>query len=128
MRPLLLSLALICAVISPAAAQGRDGRFETGWVEFGRSSYPRADYSQFGPAPLYYPRNAYAITVLPGPQVYEYQNGTRVWYGTVLAPAPVLAPSLQLGAARLAPPSPGPRLYVTPNGTRVWYGSAPFEN
>lgn len=128
MKPLLLSLVLICAAMSSAAAQTRDGRFETGWVEFGRSSYPRADYSQSGPVPLHYPRNAYAVTVVPGPQVYEYPNGTRVWYGTVLAPAPVLAPSLQLGPASLAPASPGPRLYVTPNGTRVWYGSAPFGN
>jgi hypothetical protein len=69
--------------------------------------------------------NAYAPYAATGAHTYRYNNGVRVWYGSVPAYAPVLANASIIapaGPAITATASPGPRLYVHPNGVRVWYG------
>lgn len=118
MRILLCLLVLMAS--SPAVARTR----HAGWLEIGRPDYPRPDYSSAGPRPLYFAPNSYATFVAPGLHTYTYPNGTRVWYGSVPAFAPVLTttPVLSQGPAVAAPASPGPRVYRYPNGVRVWYG------
>lgn len=118
MRLILCLLALMVSV--PAAAQARG----EAWSNAGRADYARPDYGSSGPAPAYYAPGAYVMYMAPGPHSYRYQNGVRVWYGSVPAFAPVLTTTavVQQQPALAMPPSPGPRVYRAANGVRIWYG------
>ena len=98
----LLSLILVAATLAPITGAAhepkrRDGGAATaapvtpGWTEFGYATYPRPDYGPQGFIPGYAPP-VYAPGPSPGPRVYVYPHGTRVWYGPgspTVTPAPV---------------------------------------
>lgn len=117
-------LAALAMLSSPADAQ-TPRHDDARWVEVGRANYSRPGYGPSGPAPVYFAPGAYVAYAPPGPHIYEYPSGVRVWYGSVPAFAPVLtsAPLVAQGAPVAAPRSPGPRVLVYANGARVWYGA-----
>lgn len=85
-----LKMILLCAAVAlPAVAVAHD-RMPRGsagrWVEYGYSSYPRGDYLPAYRGDLGY-SGYYSPYRTPGPRVYVYPHGTRVWYGPSVAPS-----------------------------------------
>lgn len=82
-----LKIILLCAAVAlPAVASAHDRMPRGGagrWVEYGHSTYPRWDYP---PPTAAYGYADYAPYWTPGPRVYVYPHGTRVWYGPSIAP------------------------------------------
>ena len=52
-----------------------------GWVDMGSSNYARFDYPYAGGVWGPYVPGPYIDTPTPGPRVYQYANGMRIWYG-----------------------------------------------
>lgn len=88
-----VSLVLLAATLAPAAAAHEPSRrlpaarsavqaqpAPAGWADFGYATYPRPDFGAYGFVPGYAPPT-YAPGPTPGPRVYVYPHGTRVWYG-----------------------------------------------
>jgi hypothetical protein len=84
-----LKMIVLCAAVAlPAVASAHD-RMPRGaagrWVEYGYSTYPRGDYPPAYRAGAGY-SGYYAPYWTPGPRVYVYPHGSRVWYGPSAAP------------------------------------------
>lgn len=87
-----LKIILLCAAVAlPAGAVAHD-RMPRGlaerWVEYGYGTYPRGDYLPAYRGGAGYPGySGYSGPYwTPGPRVYVYPHGTRVWYGPGVAP------------------------------------------
>jgi hypothetical protein len=77
----MLAVCVVIAFPTLASAHDRPWRGEAGgWRQYGYSTYPRWDY----PPPNF--AYGYAPYWTPGPRIYVYPNGVRVWYGPSIAP------------------------------------------
>jgi hypothetical protein len=96
-------------LLSPVAAAAHDvpapraAPAPGGWVDMGSSSYERYDYPYAGGVWGPFAPSSYVRAPTPGPRVYQYANGMRIWYGP-----PISTPEMHVvdAPSRRASPLP----------------------